>query len=218
MTDLSGSNRALRPSCSSNKCPLVLKLPSLTHSQGYHNLSIANHALHDPSLTPYGEEQCRRLNQYFPDHQNVELLVASPIRRTIYTTLLSFEPGVKRGLKVIALPELQETSDLPCDTGSDLATLHKEFHDQPVDLSLVHTGWNSKTGKWAPDAEAIATRCREARQWLKSRPEKEIVVVTHGGFLHYLTEDWTGSSKFRGLSTAFSIGCQSMNSVNFTNI
>lgn len=59
-------------------------------------------------------------------------------------------------------------------------------------------GWNTKTGRWAPTAEAIEIRAREARQWLKSRPEKEIVLVTHGGFLHYLTEDWTGFNKVAG--------------------
>ena len=70
--------------------------------------------------------------------------------------------------------------------------------DEPVDLSLVPEGWNSKKGKWASEEEIIAQRAKGARQWLKNRPEKEIVVVTHGGFLHYLTEDWTGRSKLWG--------------------
>ena len=30
------------------------------------------------------------------------------------------------------------------------------------------------------------------------RPEKEIVVVTHGTFLHYLTEDWEDSHTYEG--------------------
>lgn len=35
---------------------------------------------------------------------------------------------------------------MPCDTGSDPAVLQKEFVDRglPVDISLVHDGWNSK--------------------------------------------------------------------------
>ena len=159
---------------------------------------MANHSLHDPSLTPYGEEQCRHLAQHFPYHKSVQLLVASPLRRTIYTTLLAFEPEVKRGLKIITLPEIQETSDTPCDTGSDIGVLKKEMADKPVDLSMVSEGWNSKQGKWAPDAKAIEARAREARKWLKARPEKEIVLVTHGGFLHYFTEDWDDSGKSNG--------------------
>jgi broad specificity phosphatase PhoE len=55
-----------------------------------------------------------------------------------------------------------------------------------------------QTGKWAPTAAALKNRALEARRWLKSRPEKEIVLVTHGGFLHYLTEDWEDSSLYQG--------------------
>lgn len=101
-------------------------------------------------------------------------------------------------MPIIALPEAQETADVPCDTGSDIEVLKEEMKGKLVDLSRVHEGWNSKTGRWAPHADAIEVRAREARQWLKSRPEKEIVLVTHGGFLHYLTEDWTDYNKIMG--------------------
>lgn len=152
----------------------------------------------DPALTPLGEQQCRELNDRFPYHDSVDLLVSSPLRRTIQTTLLSFTPEIARGVKYFALPEIQETSDLPCDTGSNLATLKQEFKDQPVDLSLVPEDWDSKKGKWAAEQDAIEARCLEARKWLKSRNEPQIVVVSHGGLLHYLTEDWTASEKFEG--------------------
>lgn len=154
--------------------------------------------MHDPSLTPKGEDECQQLCQRFPYHESVDLLVASPLRRTIYTALLSFQPEVERGVQLIALPEVQETSSLPCDTGSDAEILKQEMKGKPVDLTLVHDGWNSKSGRWAPIGAAIEERARQARQWLKARPEKEIVVVTHGGLLHYFTEDWTESGTFDG--------------------
>lgn len=97
-----------------------------------HNLSVENHSIHDPDLTPFGEEQCRRLAQDFPYHESVELLVCSPLRRTIYTTLLGFKPDVDRGVKVIAIPEVSETADVPCDTGSDLSVLVKEMKDRKL--------------------------------------------------------------------------------------
>lgn len=166
---------------------------------GYHNLSAANHSMPDPSLTPFGEGQCQQLAQKFPFHNSIELLVASPLRRTIYTTLLGFKPEIDRGMTVIALPEVQETADVPCDTGSDIAVLKEEMKGKPVDLSRVMEGWNSKAGRWAPTSGALETRAREARQWLKARPEKEIVLMTHGGLLHYLTEDWTGYNQVMGM-------------------
>ncbi|PGH14303.1 hypothetical protein AJ79_03125 [Helicocarpus griseus UAMH5409] len=170
------------------------------HAQGYHNLSQANHILLDPLLTPHGEKQCKELNAAFPRHSNIDLVVASPLRRTLYTALLSFEGEIKsKDLKIIGLPDIQETSDVACDTGSDLNVLQKEVTDNslPVDLSLVGEDWNSNKGKFAPSAEAISDRAREARRWLKARPEKEIVLVSHGGFLHYFTEDWEDSTLYQ---------------------
>lgn len=162
----------------------------------------------DPTLTPKGEDECQQLCQRFPYHQSVDLLVVSPLRRTIYTALLGFRPEIERGVQVIALPEMQETSGLPCDTGSDATKLKQEMDGKPVDLSLVHDGWNSKSGRWAPTKAAVEKRSRQARQWLKARPEKEIVVVTHGGLLHYFTEDWTDSGTFIGKNDPprFSVG------------
>ena len=151
------------------------------HAQGYHNLSVANHVLPDPLLTKYGEEQCCDLAKKFPFHSNVEAVVASPIKRTVYTALIAFGQDLQsKGLKVVALPELQETSDLPCDTGSSPEELAREFEGKPVDLGLVTPGWNSKQGKFAPTSKAIEGRARDARRWLMERPEKEIVVVFHG--------------------------------------
>ncbi|KAI9827282.1 MAG: hypothetical protein M1832_005420 [Thelocarpon impressellum] len=177
-------------------------LHCVRHAQGYHNLSVANHTMPDPDLTPFGKEQCKILAETFPHHDRVELLVASPLRRTLYTALLGFEAEVKRGMQVIALPNVQETADVPCDTGSPPEKLREEFKGQPVDLSRVTDGWDSKQGEWAPTAQAIQRRARLARQWLRARPEKEIVLVTHGGFLHYITEDWTDSNKFQGTGWA----------------
>ncbi|EED23120.1 conserved hypothetical protein [Talaromyces stipitatus ATCC 10500] len=172
------------------------------HAQGYHNLSTANHILPDPELTPLGEQQCAKLKESFPYHSEIELIAASPLRRTIHTALLSFQPVFKAhpDFKVLCIPEAQETSDVPCDTGSDPAVLQKEFVDRglPVDISLVHEGWNSKKGKYAPTISALRNRAREVRKWLKARPEKQIILVTHGGLLHYLTEDWEDGSMYQG--------------------
>lgn len=195
---------------------IIFSVPNITihcvrHAQGYHNLNEANHQIRDPDLTPLGEKQCETLRTAFPYHDRITHLVASPIRRTIYTCLLAFESCItEKGLHVIGLPELQETSDLPCDTGSDPPKLKEEFGSgkwkDAVDLSLVKDGWNDKSagGPWAPSAAKIEARAKVARRWLRDlglKSEKEnvdIVVVTHGGYLHYFTEDWTGHDKFLG--------------------
>ena len=101
--------------------------------------------MRDPSLTVRGERQSQALRTTFPYHGSVDLLVSSPIRRALYTTLLGFQAETDRGLKIIALPDLQETSDSPCNIGVDRDELEKEFgQDGRVDLSLVTSDWNVK--------------------------------------------------------------------------
>lgn len=180
--------------------------PTITfvrHAQGYHNLNTANHSIHDPLLTPYGKQQCEHLSKTFPYGSDIDAIVASPIKRTIYTALLSFRDIIsKRNLTLVALPEVQETSDMPCDTGSSKEEVDREFQGEAIDTSLLTPDWNSKKGRWGPTAKAIEERCQLARRWLRARPERHIIVVTHGGVLHYLTEDWADSDKFSGTGWA----------------
>jgi hypothetical protein len=117
---------------------------------------------------------------------------------------LSFAPAVANGKKVIALPELQEVSNLPCDVGSDPARLSNEFGPAgQVDLSNIHEGWNDKSSSspWEPEMAKLDARAKVARVWLRELGRKgakevegdvHIAVVTHGGFLHILTDDFDG--------------------------
>lgn len=57
----------------------------------------------------------------------IELLLASPLRRALQTCSITFESSVQRGLKIIALPMAEEASDAPADTGSELDLLQAEF-------------------------------------------------------------------------------------------
>ena len=118
----------------------------IRHGQGIHNISPANHHLQDPPLTLLGEQQCHEVAATFPSHDQIELVITSPLLRTIHTALLSFAPALKRGVQVLALPLLQEASTLPCDTGRDLDIIKKELKDSVVDFSLVQEGWHLKVG------------------------------------------------------------------------
>lgn len=184
------------------------------HAQGLHNISKENETIQDPDLTPLGEQQCATLRDNFPHHGKTTHLVASPMRRTMRTCLLAFAPEVEAGKKVIALPELQELSPLPCDTGSDPAVLAGEFDASKVDLSLVKEGWNDKSpgGPWEPTSRALGARAKKARVWLRDlaaqsrdggQQEVHIVVVSHGGVLHFLTDDWDGMDSTGGACKCF---------------
>lgn len=175
------------------------------HAQGYHNLCKENWTMHDPNLTPLGEEQCKALQALYPYQNTVKMLVASPLRRTLQTALQSFAPASERGLVVLGLPELQELSALPSDVGSNRSVLEKEFAADKVDLSRVHPAWNHKGegSPYAPDLDTLKARGRSARLILRDLtkdlgPDDRIAVVTHGGFLHFMTEDYDGMVPERG--------------------
>ncbi|KZZ96666.1 phosphoglycerate mutase family protein [Moelleriella libera RCEF 2490] len=163
------------------------------HAQGFHNLSEENESLHDPDLTPLGEQQCADLRASFPSHDKLVRLVASPLRRTIYTAELSFgRPSLH---PIVLLDLLQEVSASPCDTGSSKAELAAEFGDK-VDLGSVRDAWTEKGpgSVFEPSLEALTARAKLARKALKKLLDEagggDVAVVTHGGFLHFLTDDW----------------------------
>ncbi|PWW78002.1 phosphoglycerate mutase-like protein [Tuber magnatum] len=167
--------------------PRIITL--VRHGQAYHNVGSKCH-LHDPYLTPLGEAQCHNLSKRFPSEPPVDLLVSSPLKRTIQTTLFGFKEQIESGVKMEFLAELQGSSGMPCDTGSSHDVLEKEESFQGLDFSGLPDDWTSKNGKWAPDPHSVAERARVVRKWLKSRSEGHVVAVLHGGFLHYVTEAW----------------------------
>jgi len=130
-------------------------------------------------LNEAGIAQCRRLCAEFPFHDKVDLILASPLRRAIQTALYGYAPEIDRGLKVLLMPLAQEVSDKPMDVGSDQATLEKQFGDK-LDYSRLYEGWHDKEGLNDTDTESIKDRGKRLRQYLKSRKEKNIVVVFHG--------------------------------------
>lgn len=85
------------------------------------------------------------------------------------------------------MPGAEEASSDPCDTGSDPGVLKSEFPG--VDFNMVHDGWFEHSGIYATTPEALSARARELRRFVRSRKEKEVVLVSHGFFNHYMTGD-----------------------------
>jgi len=112
--------------------------------------------------------------------------------------LFGFKKQIESGVKMELLAELQESSGMPCDTGSSREVLEKEELFQGLDFSGLPDDWTSKEGKWAPDSGTVRERAGFVRKWLKSRSEGHVVVVLHGGLLYYLTEDWAGDGNLYG--------------------
>lgn len=189
----------------------------IRHAEGYHNVGDGVYTLPDPVLTPRGENQCHELREtHFVNQQaNISLVIASPMRRTLHTAHLVVGPALANGHcwpRIFALPEIQEISDNACDIGSNVDVLQDYCMrlNLPVDLSFVKHGWNDKRmdGAYAPSYDALEERARKFRCFLREKAhdlvlenpdrEHEVIVVTHGSFLHYLTNDWVGAEQLEG--------------------
>lgn len=178
------------------------------HAEGTHNVGSENWALPDPHLTVHGEEQCRLLrDEHFLQSSRLKFVVASPMTRTLQTALLVF--GSANGAsRILALPDIQETTEYPCDLGSDLGQLKDEVERNkwPIDLQRVEEGWNIKkqSSRYSATVPAIETRADDARSllWQLAQTTAEdqetdvhIALVSHGSFLHFLTNDWEDCTK-----------------------
>jgi broad specificity phosphatase PhoE len=186
------------------------------HAQGFHNLGSEFHSLPDPLLTPLGQEQCEHLREsQFSDQTRFSLITASPLTRTLHTAFLTFRPALTSTGKcqpsILAIPDAQEISDFPCDTGSDVSIIRDFAKEQnwPVDLSLLTSNWNIKsmTGRYSPQSDAINARAKAVRQLLRLKARElaasgdrdcQIALVAHGDVLHYITGDWEHADKRMG--------------------
>ncbi|KAK6537164.1 hypothetical protein TWF694_011361 [Orbilia ellipsospora] len=182
------------------------------HAEGFHNVNWQHH-LRDPDLTPLGHKQCATLAGNFPYHANLTTVICSPLKRTIQTTLESFHPAISRlsssnpSFKIITNPYFQETGEWECDIGSEIPELNtwlENYHTENpqvngyehislLDFSLLEREspfWPAKKQIFA--ANKASERSQYARQWLYENfsEYEEVVIVSHGGFLHFLTDDW----------------------------
>jgi len=94
-------------------------------------------------------------------------------------------------VELILNSDLQESSSLPCDTGSNTTTLRTLF--PTLDFNGLKDGWQIKDGFYSSDEIMVKERARVVRLDLARRLSelrgKDLVVVTHGNFMKHLSGD-----------------------------
>jgi broad specificity phosphatase PhoE len=185
----------------------------IRHAQGIHNIGNDKTIL-DPELSLKGLQQARELHDTFPYKQNVGIILTSPLRRTLQTTIEGFSDiidraaflhgksinGIENGVPLVLDPDLQAHSARPCDTGTDIASLQEFFHE--VSFGKLDKDWHIKEGVYASDEESLHKRARHVRRRLTEQfselakhskdcnnYRRDIVIVSHGGFLTLLMQD-----------------------------
>ncbi|KAF2180857.1 hypothetical protein K469DRAFT_590724, partial [Zopfia rhizophila CBS 207.26] len=103
--------------------------------------------------------------------------------------------GVENGVELTLEPDLQERSALPCDTGSERHVLKKEFLN--LGLESLSESWQVKVGQYAADDDSVTLRAGRKRKKLeqlnaalRGNERRDIVVVTHGVFMKFLSGEW----------------------------
>ena len=175
------------------------------HAQGYHNVDpqvMRSPAGIDAQLTDEGRRQCAALADTVASTHGIhpEIIVSSPLSRTLETAALSFGAYLKEGTPMVALEAVRETVNFCCDARRPLSTNvaaieqmgvrvdtsgclqdHDELwaqYERELGTQEQYTGHRESA-----DLSALAMRAREAFAWLGARPEREIVLVTHSAFL-----------------------------------
>ncbi|KAI0506528.1 histidine phosphatase superfamily [Xylaria bambusicola] len=178
--------------------------PTITivrHAEARHNVEPNGDALRDPHLTQKGEGQAKTLQSTFPHMSRIKGVISSPMRRAVQTALLGFGPAIQKGnMKVILIPELQESSARPSDTGSPAEVLQAEFGNV-LDTQFLFDGWEYKdasTTYGGRDQAKVAERARLSRVYIRSvaktlSNDDHLVVVAHSGFIRHLIQ---GAPKF----------------------
>ncbi|KAJ5339057.1 hypothetical protein N7452_005785 [Penicillium brevicompactum] len=178
------------------------------HAEGLHNLRNDRNIPNAP-LSERGFDFAEDLgHRFISENSNcVGAIVSSPLRRAIQTSSTAFHRildstqypensgmGVNNGVMLALDANLQEITDLPCNTGSGLNDLTTEFPGLKSAIQDLHKDWHVKTGPDSPLTQPPSKRKPEILQrlektlaGLQNQPmRKDVIVVTHEGVIDLL--------------------------------
>jgi len=165
----------------------------MRHGVAEHNVSPVGHTIPDPVLTKSGAAGALALNgRVLPAGvPPIDLIVASPLRRTLQTAWLAFGTQLAAGTPFALAPDAQEINPIPCDTGSPAAALVPQFPQFESAISQLPSDWWHKTGINAGTPEALDARLARlvAGLWtlVRERRAQNVVLVGHHGLFLRLT-------------------------------
>lgn len=156
----------------------------IRHGQGEHTLDMPRSLQQkDPSLTPLGIEQVRLLKYQFSLNDD-DVIIISPIRRTLDTAIILSEHVNCR--KIVSplvsprmFPILPHKKTLPCDKIHDLEKIRYEYPSLELDLDTTSELWSDGINTMAEQTfkESALSFIRKCEQLNKDR----IYIISHDG-------------------------------------
>jgi broad specificity phosphatase PhoE len=173
-------------------------LPPPTRA-GTHNVAVAksggqdggleepeykNEAWADARLTPIGEEQSATLQPVLAALPHPEIVLVSPLSRTIQTALIAFA-GAASPVSLVCEELVRERNGAhPCDRRRPTAELRRDFPS--VDFSPLRAEaddtWTPAREPW----EGTVGRATAFLHKLAALPQSTVACVTHNDFLQAL--------------------------------
>ncbi|MED6146777.1 hypothetical protein PIB30_037845 [Stylosanthes scabra] len=167
--------------------------------------------LFDAQLTPLGWNQVENLRKHVKAcglSRRIELVIVSPLLRTMQTAVGVFggeayvdgskEPPLmmenvgdsnRPAISSLNCPPIlavelcrEKMGHLPCDKRRTKSEYRSMF--PAIDFSLIESDEDIWWTPYREKSEEVAARGLKFLEWLWTRQEKEIAVVSHGGFLY----------------------------------
>lgn len=155
----------------------------IRHGEATHNIAPRpwGEELVDARLTPEGQRQSLEMLRPAAAALPLELIVTSPLSRTLETAHIGLAPHLERGVKCVAVEQCREQFGLNLpDRRRATAALRVEYPQ--VDFS----GLAEEDELFTPEREALEDMSMRADAFLEllmQRPEAHIAVSTHSSFL-----------------------------------
>jgi len=160
------------------------------HNVLYHKYGIKtfyNPDYVDTPLLPEGQNQANKLSQSWTDIQNIELVIVSPLKRTLETAIRIFN-GIN--VPIIALEMCREYP-------LGLHTCNKRSNKEELELLYPHINFDdllsNKDDMWDDKKEetidSLNARISLIKEYIKNRPERTIAFVNHSAFIGQMKDN-----------------------------
>jgi broad specificity phosphatase PhoE len=136
----------------------------------------------DTPLVETGEIESRTLGNTWRDIHKIDVVFVSPSKRTLQTATNIFKNTTK---KLIAIDEITEypQSVEYCNKRKNKTQLKKLYPSVDFsNLNEISPYWIDDTDVKESEKECLE-RAKKFKEFLMSRPEKNICIVTHSSFL-----------------------------------
>eukprot|EP00443_Scrippsiella_acuminata_P085742 CAMPEP_0115455396 /NCGR_PEP_ID=MMETSP0271-20121206/44136_1 /TAXON_ID=71861 /ORGANISM="Scrippsiella trochoidea, Strain CCMP3099" /LENGTH=366 /DNA_ID=CAMNT_0002881849 /DNA_START=15 /DNA_END=1115 /DNA_ORIENTATION=+ len=156
----------------------------IRHAQALHNVFDENLWTPDNPLTEDGEKMCEAAREEWGARIFVgaELVVISPMTRALQTAYLISGKDTTKQPWIVTPMCAEKLSGATCDEGIPLDMLKKRLPwiAELQGVAELRESW------WTEPRKEEELRVKDFLDFLQRRPEKKIVVVSHGAFLEYI--------------------------------